>query len=451
MSVTIENPPNIDLAQPAIMVSPGAPGVPAPVPLPATSGESCVPLSTLRRGATVWGMVGVSESLRKLQERIRAAAASELSVLIIGETGSGKELVANAIHQESKRSQQRFVAVNTGAIPRELVASELFGHVKGSFTGASKDREGRFLEADGGTMFLDELGTMDSRTQIGLLRALEQRVIQPVGSSKDIPVNVRIVAATNSNLLNEVKAGNFREDLYYRLESFVIPVPALRQRKEDIPTLAAFFAEKVALEDGRQLTGFTSQALHDLCSYDWPGNIRELRNAVAQAVILSSNGIIDWTHLPEKISNARKQKESSGGMGAIAGSQPPVVTNAPVVSRSTELRPPTGMGTLAGAQISLLLDAGLDAMVVQIMQKTLEICNGNVTRAAQVLGISRKTIYNRLRTEGLGKERLLGAHEVESRLDAARVPSELQSLPFDQPTPPAVVSPTAVPVVMKTP
>src|SRR5207302_3681047 len=127
-------------------------------------------------------------------------------------------------------------------------------------------RDGRFVEADGGTLFLDELGTMDARTQIGLLRALEQRVIQPVGSSREIPVNVRIVAATNCNLLNEVKAGNFREDLYYRLESFVIPVPALRQRKEDIPTLAAFFAEKVALEDGRQLTGFTSQALHDLCS-----------------------------------------------------------------------------------------------------------------------------------------------------------------------------------------
>jgi DNA-binding NtrC family response regulator len=389
-----------------------------------------VPLSSLRRGATVWGMVGVSEALRKLQERIRSAASSELSVLIIGETGSGKELVANAIHQESKRSHARFVAVNTGAIPRELVASELFGHVRGAFTGALKDREGRFVEADGGTLFLDELGTMDARTQIGLLRALEQRVIQPVGSSKEIPVNVRIVAATNANLLNEVKAGNFREDLYYRLESFVIPVPPLRNRREDIPALAAYFAEKVAFDDGREIQGFMPDALHHLCAYDWPGNIRELRNAVSQAVILAGNGIIDCSHLPDKLVQAPKPREVES---VVVHSSAPVVTQ-PQVARTEDNKPrPAGVH---GAQIALSLDDGLDAMVVQIMQKTLEVCNGNVTRAAQVLGISRKTIYNRLRSEGFVKDRNFVGGDGRDENDEPEIinPSALQpAIPASQP------------------
>src|SRR5208283_2986908 len=243
-----------------------------------------------------------SEALRKLQDRIRAAAGSDLSVLIIGETGSGKELVANAIHQESRRSRNRFVTVNTGAVPRELVASELFGHIKGSFTGAMRDRDGCFVEADGGTLFLDELATMDERTQVGLLRALDQRIIQPVGSNKEIPVNVRIVAATNCNLQEQVRAGVFREDLYYRLESFIITVPPLRQHREDIPELAAYFAEKVGRENGREILGFTAEALRDLCAYDWPGNARELRNAVSQAVVLTHNGLIDLEQLPDKLS-----------------------------------------------------------------------------------------------------------------------------------------------------
>ena len=216
---------------------------------PPTAG-SYVRLSALRHGATVWGMVGHSEALRKLQDRIRAAASSDLSVLIIGETGSGKELVANAIHQESRRSRNRFVAVNTGAVPRELVASELFGHVKGSFTGATKDRDGCFVEADGGTLFLDELATMEERTQVGLLRALDQRIIQPVGSNKEIPVNVRIVAATNCNLQEQVRAGAFREDLYYRLESFVITVRRCANAAKTSPNWRPFSPKKSAAKMG---------------------------------------------------------------------------------------------------------------------------------------------------------------------------------------------------------
>jgi len=356
-------------------------------PVPADG--SYVRLSALRHGITVWGMVGRSEALRKLQDRIRAAASSELSALIIGETGSGKELVANAIHRESRRSRNRFVAVNTGAVPRELVASELFGHIKGSFTGALKDRDGCFVEADGGTLFLDELATMDDRTQIGLLRALEQRVIQPVGANKEIPVNVRIVAATNCNLMSQVRAGSFREDLYYRLESFVIPVPPLRQRREDIPELAAFFGEKVGRENGREILGFTAEALRDLSAYDWPGNVRELRNAVSQAVVLTKNGVIDSEHLPEKLTG--RTAESGMNMPMASGSNGAMVG----INSDMQAMPRPMLGT----RISLALDDGLNSMIQQIMQKALEVCGGNVTLAAQILGISRKTIYNRLRLD----------------------------------------------------
>lgn len=369
--------------QPVSISTPGEPRAPEPPP----PENTYVRLGALRHGVTVWNMVGHSEALRKLQDRIRAAAGSELSVLIIGETGSGKELVANAIHQESRRSRNRFVAVNTGAVPRELVASELFGHIKGSFTGALRDRDGCFVEADSGTLFLDELATMDERTQVGLLRALDQRVIQPVGSNKEINVNVRIVAATNCNLLNQVRAGTFREDLFYRLESFVLTVPPLRQRREDIPELAAFFAEKVSRENGREILGFTPDALRDLSAYDWPGNIRELRNAVSQAVVLTRNGVIGSEHLPDKLTQTPTTP--------IAGISPQSHGNSVMTSGDLPNMPRPNLGT----RISLCLDDGLNAMVQQIMQKALEVCDGNVTLAAQILGISRKTIYNRLKLD----------------------------------------------------
>ena len=345
------------------------------------SPDSYVRISALRHGITVWGMVGHSEALRKVQDRIRAAASSELSVLILGETGSGKELVAKAIHQESRRSQNRFVAINTGAVPKELVASELFGHIKGSFTGAIKDRDGCFVEAENGTLFLDELATMDERTQVGLLRALDQRVITPVGSGKEINVNVRIVAATNCNLQSQVAAGTFREDLYYRLESFVILLAPLRQRREDIPEIAAFFADKLSREDNREILGFTPQALRDLSAYDWPGNVRELRNAVSQAVVLCQDGVIDSEHLPDKLTKAQSH-------AVLVDSHGKAIQNGVKTPHPS----PVPMDT----QIKLSIDDGLDRMIQQIMQKALHVCSGNVTDAAQMLGVSRKTIYNRL-------------------------------------------------------
>jgi DNA-binding NtrC family response regulator len=199
---------------------------------------------------------------------------------------------------------------------------------------------------------------------------------------------VRIVAATNCNLLQQVRAGTFREDLYYRLESFVITVPPLRQRREDIPELAAFFAEKVSRENGREILGFTPDALRDLSAYDWPGNIRELRNAVSQAVVLTRNGVIGSDHLPDKLTQTPT--------GPIAGiSQQNYAANSVMIDGEAPTMPRPNLGT----RISLCLDDGLNAMVQQIMQKALEVCDGNVTLAAQILGISRKTIYNRLRLD----------------------------------------------------
>ena len=362
-----------------------------------------VSLSALRHGMTLWGMVGHSEMLRKLQSRIRAAASSDLSVLIVGETGSGKELVAHAIHEESRRRQKRFVAVNTGAIPRELVASELFGHVKGSFTGATNDRDGCFVEANEGTLFLDELTTMDTNTQVGLLRALEQRVVQPVGANREHPVNVRIVAATNCGLADAVKAGTFREDLYYRLEAFEIRVPPLRERKEDIAEIAAFFAEKIARENGREVRGFTPDALKLLTAYHWPGNIRELRNVVSQAVILTQSGIIEQEHLPEKLtdlpveplveSTKLSMPNAANGLGGINQAAAKPAAN----------RPPD-----TGKTITLSLDDDLGTMIEQILERSVDVCEGNVTLAAQLLGISRKTMYNRAREGSVLRDKLRG-------------------------------------------
>jgi len=371
------------------------------------SEASYVKMSSLRGGATVWGMVGKSEVIRKLQDRIRSAASSDLSVLILGETGSGKELVANAIHNESNRSKRRFVALNTGAVPRELVASELFGHVKGSFTGAINDRKGCFVEADGGTLFLDELTTMDERTQVGLLRALEQRVIQPVGASKDVPVNVRIVAATN-NLQAAVKSGAFREDLYYRLESFVISVPPLRARPEDIPVLAAHFADSIAIQNGRTILGFTANALRILSAYNWPGNIRELKNAISQAVILTPNGIIDSEHLPEKLESSEARAETAAPA--------PTVTPSP---------PPAAARNASQFPFMVSLGDGLDLMVTKIFEEAINVCGGNVTRAAQLLGISRKTIYNNL---GSGNGKLIGYEERKKKAAATPLATPVPAL-----------------------
>jgi two-component system nitrogen regulation response regulator NtrX len=236
-------------------------------------------------------MIGESEPINHIKEIIEKVANTEAKVLITGPNGSGKELVAHWLHEKSSRSQSPLIEVNCAAIPSELIESELFGHVKGSFTGAVKDRPGKFESANGGTIFLDEIGDMSLSAQAKVLRALQENKVARVGSEKDIDVNVRVVAATNKNLQKEIAEGNFREDLYHRLAVILIKVPALNDRREDIPLLVDFFATKISEEQGSVKKQFSQEAIQLLKTYNWTGNIRELRNVVERLIILGEKEI----------------------------------------------------------------------------------------------------------------------------------------------------------------
>ena len=236
-------------------------------------------------------MIGESTAISHIKDIIEKVAATDARVLITGPNGTGKELVAHWLHEKSDRVKAPMIEVNCAAIPSELIESELFGHVKGSFTGANKDRAGKFEAANGGTIFLDEIGDMSLSAQAKVLRALQESKISRVGSDKDIKVNVRIVAATNKNLKEEISEGRFREDLYHRLAVILIKVPALNDRREDIPLLISFFANKIAKEQGMPEKTFSSQAITLLQEYDWTGNIRELRNVVERLIILGEKEI----------------------------------------------------------------------------------------------------------------------------------------------------------------
>lgn len=236
-------------------------------------------------------MVGESDAISHIKEIIEKVAATDARVLITGPNGTGKELVAHWLHEKSDRSKGAMIEVNCAAIPSELIESELFGHVKGSFTGANKDRAGKFEAANGGTIFLDEIGDMSLSAQAKVLRALQENSISRVGSDKDIKVNVRVVAATNKNLNEEIAEGRFREDLYHRLAVILIQVPALNDRREDIPLLIDFFSQKIAEEQGGAKKGFSKEAIKLLQEYDWTGNIRELRNVVERLIILGEKEV----------------------------------------------------------------------------------------------------------------------------------------------------------------
>lgn len=236
-------------------------------------------------------MIGNSEPINHIKQMIEKVAQTDARVLITGPNGTGKELVAHQLHEKSERSQFPLIEVNCAAIPSELIESELFGHVKGAFTSAVKDRAGKFEAADGGTIFLDEIGDMSLAAQAKVLRALQENLIQRVGADKDIKVNVRVVAATNKDLKKEIEEGRFREDLYHRLAVILIKVPALNDRRDDIPLLIEHFAAKIAEEQGNALKTFSNQAIKLLQEYDWTGNIRELRNVVERLIILGGNEI----------------------------------------------------------------------------------------------------------------------------------------------------------------
>lgn len=236
-------------------------------------------------------MIGESEALEQIKSMIEKVAPTDARVLITGPNGTGKELVAHWLHQKSERNKQPLIEVNCAAIPSELIESELFGHKKGAFTSAVKDRKGKFEQANGGTLFLDEIGDMSLSAQAKVLRALQEGKITPVGGDKEVKVNVRVLAATNKNLPEEIKEGRFREDLYHRLSVIVIKVPSLNERKEDISLLTVHFANKIAEEHGNAPKKFTEDAVSELQKIDWTGNIRELRNVVERLVILGGNEI----------------------------------------------------------------------------------------------------------------------------------------------------------------
>ncbi|MEZ7493924.1 sigma-54 dependent transcriptional regulator [Leeuwenhoekiella aequorea] len=236
-------------------------------------------------------MIGESDAISKIKEIIEKVAPTEARVLITGPNGTGKELVAHWLHEKSERAKGPLVEVNCAAIPAELIESELFGHVKGAFTSANKDRAGKFEAANGGTIFLDEIGDMSLSAQAKVLRALQESKVSRVGSDKDIKVNVRVLAATNKNLQKEIADGNFREDLYHRLAVILVPVPALNERRDDIPLLITHFSSKVASEQGTALKVFTPKAIEKLQEYDWTGNIRELRNVVERLIILGGSEV----------------------------------------------------------------------------------------------------------------------------------------------------------------
>lgn len=311
-------------------------------------------------------------------------AQSDASVLITGESGTGKEVIARYIHEKSKRAGQLMVSVNCAAIPENLLESELFGHEKGAFTGAVARRIGKFEEADGGTMFLDEISEMDTKLQAKLLRVLQEREVDRVGGSKPVKVNIRVLATSNRNLLEEAKAGRFREDLFYRLNVITLELPPLRARKEDIPLLAQHFLRKYSEANGVALRPLADTALKKLLAYHWPGNVRELENAMHRAVLLAHGDLID----------ANAIFLSSGDVSLSDGANA-----ASHKSTASNVESEHGTATQSATQgTSNLVGRTVDSVEQDLILDTLHHCLGNRTHAANILGISIRTLRNKLKT-----------------------------------------------------
>ena len=314
---------------------------------------------------TFHGMYGQSRSMRILFDQIQQVAAASGPILIAGESGSGKELVARALHNESDRKDGPFLAVNCAGIPETLMESEFFGHTAGSFTGASKARQGLFAEAEGGSLLLDEIAEMPLPLQAKLLRILQDGRIRPIGSNKEQQVDVRIIAATHQDLSGEVKEGRFREDLFYRLETFTLEVPPLRDRAEDIEMLAGRFLTRFATNMGKRIHGFSDEAMALLRSYPFPGNIRELQNAIERAVTFCSGERITPEHLPARV-RSHASRKSARDIPGLFHSDP-------------------------GAPLPSLAD-----IEQRYIEYVLDQVDGNKRRAADILGVARRTLYRRL-------------------------------------------------------
>jgi DNA-binding NtrC family response regulator len=305
-------------------------------------------------------IIGKSPAMRKVFDMIRKVAPTKASVLITGESGAGKELVADAIHNLSPRRDKPFIKVHCAALAESLLESELFGHEKGAFTGAQTRQRGRFELADTGSLFLDEIGEINQNVQIKILRVLQEKKFERVGGETTIEVDVRLIAATNRDLKAEIAAGRFREDLYYRLNVVNIHVPALRERREDIPLLAATFLHEFAQENGKPIEGFDQRAKQALYSYDWPGNVRELRNCIESAVVMASGRLITLDDLPPGPRSAQEKKE-----------------------------------------IHIPALCSLDDAEKIIITETLAALGGNKTKTAEVLKIGRKTLYQKIEQYGI--------------------------------------------------
>lgn len=325
----------------------------------------------LEEGKLFASIVSIDPKMKSVFELVRKSANSHVSILIQGESGTGKDLIATALHQLSHRRDKPFIIVNCAAIPSELLESELFGHEKGSFTGADMQKMGRFEAADGGTLFLDEIGTMEFKLQAKVLRAIQQKEFSRVGGLRPIHVEVRIISATNSDLQQMVKDGTFREDLYYRLATFPISIPPLRDRKDDIVLLAEHFLERSIDREQKDIRGFTKEAIIAMTQYNWPGNVRELQSVIERAIILADDHIIGVQNLPEAISAQARKFDATDSLFQLQS--------------ANDLLP-------------------FELFKKSIIKKAFELCDRNISEVAQRLNISRTTVYRLLEgedTEGL--------------------------------------------------
>ncbi|PLY06127.1 MAG: Fis family transcriptional regulator [Desulfuromonas sp.] len=310
-------------------------------------------------------MIGESPVINKLKEQIKLAAPSSGWALITGENGTGKELVARAIHQQSTRAGKPFIEVNCAAIPEELIESELFGHEKGAFTGATAARKGKFDLANGGSLFLDEIGDMSLKTQAKILRILQEHKFERVGGNKTIEVDVRVIAATNKDLKEEIKVGNFREDLFFRLNVLPFSVPPLRQRKEDIPRLCEHFLQYFCSKESREIKSISDQARDALLAYNWPGNVRELKNLIERLVIMTPGNVIERSDLPHEI-------HTTSGMGLKETSK--IVSDLPDSYREAK-----------------------EVFERQFLIEKLKKNNWNVSRTAEEIGLERSNLHRKIK------------------------------------------------------
>ena len=320
------------------------------------------------------GLLSRSASMVELGHLVRQVAASDATVLLLGETGTGKERIARAVHRLSPRSTQRFVAVNCAAIPAELLESELFGHARGAFTGAGRDKAGLFEEAHGGTLFLDEIGELRLSLQAKLTRALEERSIRRLGESQERPVDARLIAATHRDIEHMIQGGSFREDLWYRLNVATIRIPPLRQRREDVELLATHFLRERTVSSGKRLAGFTEDALGALTSFDWPGNVRQLRAAIERASVVCTKGRVDRGDLPPEIAGRRS--------GPMSGN----------------------LADLADLSWAEARDKGQQETAQRYLTGVLQRFDGHVGEAARHAGVERESFYRLMRRYGIEPE-----------------------------------------------